>query len=409
MREPSRNPPGVGYTHASMRIAGLNYFFLFSSVAIVIPHLQLFFQAQGFSPSQVGLLLGTFELAGVAGPLLIGHAADQRGQYRSLILLCIAVYVVAILVMDAFPILAVTLPLAALFGFFFKTTVPLTDALSSHLMTNPREQYGRARMMGSVGFIVTSLFVQLTGVIDGSSSNQIVIAVLIVAGLVALAVMTFPRAHGRDAQTAAAAEDSGRLAGDFWLFIAIVFIGRVGIAAYYSFFSIYLQQEVGIRVVSGVWALGALSEIPVIFFSGRLVRALGVIRMVVIAFLALIIRLVIYAVAPIPAIVVPAQILHALTFGFFHGASIAYINARVAAPRRGLGMAIYNSSALGLSIFIGSSLGGFIIQELGFRSMFLLYCIPPAVSVVLLLLFARKIKTPAAVAGVSLRRLLIRR
>ena len=388
-----------------MRIAGLNYFFLFSSVAIVIPHLQLFFQAQGFSPSQVGLLLGTFEIAGVAGPLLIGHAADRHGRYRGLILICIAVYVAAILAMDAVPILAITLPLAALFGFFFKTTVPLTDALSSQLMRDPREQYGRARMMGSVGFILTSLFVQLTGVIDGSSSTQILIAVLIVAALVAVAVMTFPRVHLRDPQAGESSADGGRLAGDFWLFIAIVFIGRIGIAAYYSFFSIYLQQEVGITVVSGVWALGALAEIPVIFFSGRLVRVLGVIRMVVIAFLALILRLVVYAVAPFPAVVVPTQILHALTFGFFHGASIAYINARVAAPRRGLGMAIYNSSALGLSVFIGSTLGGFIIQEMGFRSMFLLYTIPPAVSVVLLLVFARRIKTPAAVAGVSIGRL----
>ncbi len=394
-----------------MRVAGINYFFLFSSVAIVIPHLQLFFQAQGFSPSQVGLLLGTFELAGIAGPLLLGHAADRTGRYRASILLCVAAYAVTIVVMDAAPLLPVVLPLAGLFGFCFKATVPLTDALASHLMENPREQYGRVRMLGSVGFIATSLLVQITGVIDGSSSRQILIAVIIVAAVYGAVVLTFPRAHRSEQapEGEAAVGEGGRLAGDFWLFIVIVFIGRIGIAAYYSFFSIYLQQEVGISVVSGVWALGAIAEIPAIYFSGRLVRKLGVLRMITIAFSALILRLFLFATAPIPAVVIPSQMLHALTFGFFHGASIAYINARVERSKRGLGMAIYNSSALGLSIFVGSSLGGVIIQELGFTSLFLIYCVPPAVSIVLLAIFRRQIEAPASVAGVSLRSMLKRR
>ncbi|MFP4484880.1 MAG: MFS transporter [Spirochaetaceae bacterium] len=393
-----------------MRVAGINYFFLFSAVAIVIPHLQLFFQAQGFSPSQVGVLLGTFELAGIAGPLFLGHAADRTGRYRASILLCIAAYAGVIAVMNALPLFLVVLPLAGLFGFFFKATVPLTDALASHLMEDPREQYGRVRMLGSIGFIATSLLVQVTGIIDGSSSTQILIAVLMVAAIYAAVVLTFPRVRRSDEarEKEEAPGEGARPAGDFWLFIVIVFIGRIGIAPYYSFFSIYLQQEVGITVVSGVWALGAIAEIPAIYFSGRLVRRLGVLRMITIAFLALILRLVIYAIAPVPAVVIPSQVLHALTFGFFHGASIAYINARVERSKRGLGMAIYNSSALGLSVFVGSSLGGVIIQELGFTSLFLIYCVPPAVSIVLLAIFRRQIKTPAAVAGVSWRSMLTR-
>lgn len=389
-----------------MRLVAVNYFFLFSSVAVVIPHLQLFFQAQGFSPSQVGLLLGTFEMAGVAGPLFIGNIADRNGRYRSAILLCVAAYAGAITVMNALPALAVVLPLAALFGFAFKTTVPLTDALSSQLMQDPREQYGRVRMVGSVGFIATSLFLQLTGVIDGSSTTQILTGILIVAALYTGAVLTVPKLQSHPQARQESDTAYGSLGRDFWLFIVIVFIGRIGISAYYSFFSIYLQQVVGVNVVSGVWALGAVAEIPVIFFSGRLVRSLGVLRMITIAFLALILRLVIFALAPVPAAVIPSQILHAFTFGFFHGASIAYINARVPGTRRGLGMAIYNSSALGLSIFIGSSLGGVIIQQLGFSALFLLYTIPPAVSILLLIVLRRQIKTPAGVAGVSMRELL---
>ncbi len=390
-----------------MRVAALNYFFLFSAVAIVLPHLQLFFEAQGFSPSQVGLLLGFFEIAGVAGPLLIGRLADRAGRYKALIRACIGAYAGAIVLANRVDILLLALPLAALFGFSFKTTVPLTDALVSRLMTNPREQYGRVRMLGSLGFVLTSLMVQVTGVIDGSSSSRIMAAILAAAAVVALAVTAFPKAqHHSPVREAPVTGARGGLAGDFWLFIVIVFIGRIGVAAYYSFFSIYLQQEVGISVVSGVWALGAIAEIPVIFFAGPLVRRLGVLKMIAISFMALVLRLVLLALLPIPAVVIPSQFLHAFTFGFFHGASIAYINARIAPERRGLGMAVYNSAALGLSIFLGSVLGGVIVQEISFRALFLLYTVPPAVSLLLLGLFHRKIETPAAVAGVSWRKLL---
>jgi PPP family 3-phenylpropionic acid transporter len=402
-----------------MRIAGLNYFVLFSAVAVVLPHLQLFFEAQGYAPAEVGLLLGFFEIAGVAGPLAVGHLADRFGRYKLLILSCIALYAGAIVLADRVQLLLPALALAALFGFSFKTTVPLTDALVSRLMERPREQYGRVRMLGSLGFVVTSLLLQLTGVIDGSSSTQIMVAVVLVAAAVALAVTMFPalqRSDRRDSDSSAQSADTSQtsagrdgLAGDFWLLIGILFLGRIGVAAYYSFFSIYLQQEVGISVVSGVWALGAIAEIPVIFFAGPLVRRMGVMRMIAVAFGALILRLALLGLLPIPAVVIPSQILHAFTFGFFHGASIAYINARIAPERRGIGMAAYNSAALGLSIFLGSVIGGVIVQELGFRALFLLYTAPPAVSLLLLALFRRHIQTPAAVAGVSWRKLVARR
>jgi hypothetical protein len=42
------------------------------------PYLQLFLKARGLPLSRMGLLLGIQELAGIGGPIILGHLADRR-------------------------------------------------------------------------------------------------------------------------------------------------------------------------------------------------------------------------------------------------------------------------------------------------------------------------------------------
>jgi MFS family permease len=63
----------------------LLYFLLFSNFAIISPYLQVFLHLQHLSAEFIGLLLGLFTLAGVAGSLILGNIADRRGLYRPLL------------------------------------------------------------------------------------------------------------------------------------------------------------------------------------------------------------------------------------------------------------------------------------------------------------------------------------
>ena len=55
----------------------VGYTLLFATVAVLTPYLPLYLGARGFSPSQIGLLLGSCELAGIAGPILVTFLADR--------------------------------------------------------------------------------------------------------------------------------------------------------------------------------------------------------------------------------------------------------------------------------------------------------------------------------------------
>jgi MFS transporter, PPP family, 3-phenylpropionic acid transporter len=177
----------------------------------------------------------------------------------------------------------------------------------------------------------------------------------------------------------------------FWTVIAVLFLARFGISAHYSFFSLFLRDALGVANVSGIWALGSLAEVPMILFSGWIITRFGVRAILTVAVAAVTVRLALYGLLPTLAVVVPAQVLHALTFGALHTASVAFVNTKIDASRRGLGMALYNTLSIGLAGFVASSAGGYLLEAAGFRGLFLVYAAVPVLGLAVLALRGGKL------------------
>jgi MFS transporter, PPP family, 3-phenylpropionic acid transporter len=372
-----------------------NYFFLFISWAILSPYLQLYLKDRGVSPSRIGLLLGCFELAGVAGPMLIGRVADRRTAYRGLLAACLLVTLAAFIPLELTTFFPVYLGCILLMGFAYRATVPLLDSLVSRLLTDPARQYGPLRAAGSVGFITVSLLLQFTGLVSGDSSRAILVAFAITAACAAAAVTALPNVRGpqvvmirRPARlTAAASGAGGGFDRKFWAVIGVVFLGRFGIGAYYSFFSLYLKHAFPGSGVSLFWAIGAVAEIATMAFSGRLMARWGIRAMLTVSLVAISVRLCLFVVAPSLAVLAAAQLLHALTFGTFHTAAMAYVSGATGQERRGAGMAVYNALGIGLPSFLASTIGGALIEAHGFTALFLSYATVPLLGVLVLAVF----------------------
>ncbi len=380
------------------------YLLLFSTYAILTPYLQLYLKVRGFTPSRIGLLLGSLELAGIAGPILVASLADRRTAYRAFLA---AAFLLSGLLFVPLQ-LSTTLPLALLcvagLGFAYRSAIPLLDSLVGRVLPDPTGQYGRIRVAGSVGFIVTSLFFQLTGLISGDSAMSILLSFAATAVLATAAVALLPRVP-RVARASPAMpmprssrardmEPGARSSGfdfAFWAVIGVIFLARFGISAHYSFFSLYLRDRFALTNVSMIWAIGSAAELATIYFSGRLIARFGIRMLLIVSLAAVSLRLAIYGMSPSLALVMAAQLLHAFTFGTLHTASVAYINQKIAGPRRGLGMAIYNAVGIGVPNFIASSAGGFLIEARGFSTLFLVYGAVPIAGIVVLAAFGKRL------------------
>jgi MFS transporter, PPP family, 3-phenylpropionic acid transporter len=385
-----------------------NYFLLFVSFAILSPYLQLFLKARGMSPSRIGVLLGLLELAGIAGPLLLGRLADSRSAYRGLLAACFGAAVLAFLPMQLTTLFPVFAACIAVLGFAYRSVIPLMDSLVSRTLPDPARQYGRMRVAGSLGFIAISLVMQASGLATGSSSLAIMAVFGASAAAAALAVTlmpaaprTPPAAHAPSApRETAPAPAAGRDGFDarFWAVIGIIFLGRFALGSYYSFFSLYLQQTFPDTGVSMLWAIGPLAEIGTIWFSGPLIRRFGIRAMFIVSLAAISVRLGLFIVAPSIVVVALAQLLHAFTFGTFHTTAVAFVNQKVDHGRRGMGMAIYNAIGCGLGGFLASVTGGYLIESRGFAFLFGAYGLLPLVGILALALFGRRLLDASAKA-----------
>jgi PPP family 3-phenylpropionic acid transporter len=121
-----------------------------------------------------------------------------------------------------------------------------------------------------------------------------------------------------------------------------------------------------------------------ILFSGRILARFGIRGTLTAAVAAITVRLALYGLFPALGVVLPAQLLHALTFGALHTASVAYINAKIDASRRGLGMAVYSAITVGLASFLASGAGGYLVEAVGYRPMFLVYAAVPVLGLAVL-------------------------
>ncbi len=360
----------------------LYYFFLFTTFAVLAPHFQLFLAAKGFSKGEVGLLLGCFELAGAIGPIVLGHLGDRLGKRRGALLLAMACSAAMLAPLNWLSGFWPAVPFVVILGFMYKSTIPLGDALACSELPDPEHQYGRARVMGSISFVLALLAISAFGLIDKTSSGSILVCFAVSVALCLPAIALLPDRHRRTVAV-------GGIGGDgfdrvFWLGIAVIALGRLGMAAHYSFFSLYLCEEIGLSSPGWVWAIGATAEMPLIFFGGRVVRRFGLVAMLAAALVAVSLRLTVYALLPTLAAVMAAQLLHALTFGVFHIAAIEFIRRKVPKRRVALAMAIYMSVGLGAPALLGSSAGGFIIERYGYRMLFLTYAAAPLVGLVCL-------------------------
>ena len=372
--------------------ARLNNFTLFATYAVLTPFLPLYLKGRGLAPSQIGFLLGVLELAGIGGPILLGRLADTRSAHRSFLAAAFAGAALMFIPLGLAGKYWVYILCIAVMGFSYRATIPLLDSHVSRILADPARQYGTMRVFGSIGFIVMSLVMEAAGLAAGVSPEVIAISFAVTSVLAGATVGLMPPAHSAPEESTGKAErEVGGFDLKFWAVIAVIFLGRFAIGAYYSFFSLFLKDRYGLSGIGLIWALGPLSEMATIYFSGKLIARLGLQALFIASLAAISVRLALFVIAPSLVLVAFAQILHALTFGTFHTTSVAYINRKIVSARKGMGMAIYNAVGIGLPSFLASAAGGLIVQARGYDVLFMSYAAVPLAGIAILAIKGKKL------------------
>ncbi|MCF6335242.1 MAG: MFS transporter, partial [Spirochaetales bacterium] len=275
-------------------------------MATIVPYLQQILKAKGFQSHEIGFLLGIFEVTGVLGPLMVGWFADRVGKYRLILLVLTVTSGVSFFFLSYRVGFASTSIILVFFGLMYRPIASLTDALASRALTDAVKQYGRARIWGSIGYVGISFFYQAWGYLDSTDSLRVIFVFSILMAILFFSSMSLPKVPGisvlpetRKKIAQGEKTNIGKVLVSipkiFWVGIGAAFLIKLSMSGYYSFFSIYLTDVYKLKGISGVWGLGALAEIPVILWGSRYVVKYGIGRMISIAALGTVLRMVIYA------------------------------------------------------------------------------------------------------------------
>ncbi|MDP3083204.1 MAG: MFS transporter [Rubrivivax sp.] len=360
---------------APLAAFGLVWFAYFATIGAFNPYAPLWFQELGFSTLAIGAIASLQSLTRVVAPFAWGWLGDHGGQRERLVrLAALGTLVAAIGLLFLRDLKAVALCTVLLF-LANGGVVPLCEAaLARHLSTAQgmdSARYGRVRVWGSVGFIIAVLgygaLLQLFGI------GGFPWLVLPVFALLWLATLKLPSTRDEVAETgeSPALWAVLRRPEVAWFFASVFFtvLAHTGL---YAFFSLYLDS-LGYpkSAVGALWAVSVAAEIVFFWFQGRFIDRFSPYRWLLWAALLALLRFAaIAAFGDLPAVLVAAQLLHAVTFAAHHAACILLINRHFRGSLRGRGQALYSVLGYGVSGVIGGVTGGWLSGRLGFGAVF---------------------------------------
>ncbi len=373
------------------RIAGF-YFFYYAFVGMFSPYWSLYLKSIQFSAIEIAILMSIQPVMRMIAPNIWGWLADRTGKRLQVVQIAATLSAVCYLGVFATTSFWGMFLVLALMGFFWSASMPLVEATTLTYLGKHSARYGRIRSWGSIGFIAS-----VVGL--GYAFDYIAIAWLLWAGLVCeIGILIFSRqiphievlAHHTDHQPIRQIVLQSRVLALF----GACFLMSVAHGPYYTFYSIYLVEHGYAKsAVGGLWALGVICEIGVFFLMSALVRRFGFTRILLISFSAAILRfLLIGWTVDWVVLLLFAQVLHALTFGAYHAASVGLVHEFFKGRHQSKGQALFGSLTYGAGGMLGGLASGPIWQHYGAS---VLYSCSAGMALLGLLLMAWKLRRQA--------------
>ncbi len=350
-------------------------FTYFAAIGLFNPYAPLWFQSLGYSTVVIGGIAALQSWTRVFAPYAWSWAGDHSGRRVELIRLAAAGALISAAgllgVRAAVPVALVT----ALLFIANSGVVPLYEATVAHILHTKdgidAARYGRVRVWGSVGFIVSvtafGALLQWRGIEIFPAFVAAMNALLLLAAL-RLPATREEAVHDEPAPPVLPLLRRPEVA---WFF-ASIFFTVLAHTSLYAFFSLYLVSlGYGKAAVGALWAVSVAIEIVFFWTQGRWFVMLTPHRWLEVAAAATAARFVATAAGGAWApVLVLAQLTHAITFAAHHAACIALVHRLFPGRLRGRGQALYTMLGYGLSGVLGGLGGGWLIAHLGFAAVF---------------------------------------
>jgi len=344
------------------------YFSYFALYGVIVPYLPPYFESFGLTALQIGILGAIIPLTRPLAASLWTSSAETLGRRHEAVVLACA------LSAGAFALYSIPTAFA---GFALVTLLlasvhapALAFAEAATLETTERRgtPYGHVRIWGSIGFVLSSAGFGMA--LSRWPIRSVAATATALAVLTAGASLFLPRPPKRAAPSRGSLSGFLRRPGVVAFYLAAMLM-QASHGAYYTFYSIHMaEQGWSPAVIGSLWALGVVSEMAVLLGSARLLARTRTSSLLTACFLLAAARWGLYAASASLYVAIPAQILHAFTYGAFHLAAVTTTHRIFPVELRSSGQAIYGGLTYGIGSVAGSLLAGWLFGAVGAFRLF---------------------------------------
>lgn len=304
-------------------------------VGVMLPFWPAWLENQGFSPAIVATIIAMQTWARLIGNPIAGSLADRSGSPRRILMGLAVIAIFSLAACAAIPTqqawsAALFMAVLTVFGGAFASILPLSESLSVQVSQRARLDYGRIRMWGSLAFVGMVLG---TGALIQKTGDSVVLPLALgCLALTGLAAMLLPGAQRLPAHKTKALPPWRALLDvpGFVPFLLGAALMQGSHGLYYAMGTIHWRAEgLSDSFISVLWSLGVVAEIVLFLMSAAMIRRFGAHGMLLLCGLGGVIRWPILALSADPALLIPAQCLHALTFGAGHLGAMIYLGKAV--------------------------------------------------------------------------------
>ena len=342
------------------------YFFYFALLGCISPYWGLFLDDKGFSAQEIGELMALFGLVRILAPNVWGVLGDYTGQRMPVLRIgCAICFCIFLNIFWVQSFLWMALIMIG-YGFFWAAVLPQFEVVTLNYLQDQTDQYSKIRTWGSIGFIV---FVALLG----WAFDYISVSFLPVFMLVLLAAIFFSSTLVKGRELTHEHESTEGflsliLKPTVVAFLLASFLNQVSHGAYYTFFSLYLEQFGYSKSMIGfLWALGVIAEVIVFLIAHRIFAKVDHKTVLVMSLLLGGLRWIVTAhYVETLWLLALVQLLHAVTFGAMHAVAMHYIHLYFKGKHQGQGQALFSSLTYGAGGALGAYVSGLVwMQDMG--------------------------------------------
>lgn len=330
------------------------YFLVFCCTGAWLPKLYDYCIYRGLSEPQWALILSITPIMMFIVQPLYGFMADKLGHKKTLLLstLLAAISYTGFLLNTNYAGLAA---ITFLMSLFYNTIQPVLDSLALQLSNNnPAFSYGTLRFYGAAGFAFTTI---ITGQVIDAVDITVIFIVSAITMFLAFCFSFFLNDKQHEKATTAAYSNVWTVIKNRSLLFLLfcVFLVSMGATAIWNFYSAYLKDNGASDSLVGYGlSFQGLCELPIFYFSARIILHLGLKTTLLITVLATVIRMMLYHFIKNPVATLPVELLHGFSWSLFWVVCVEYINKLVNERWQATGQSLLYAAYFGIGAIAGN-------------------------------------------------------